>query len=49
MQGEPGMGYVWGAIPAQYGHAFLMLLTAAALMLMPLGHAREMEQRRRGC
>ena len=30
-------GYVWSAFPAQFLHAALTLLTAAALALMPLG------------
>jgi hypothetical protein len=35
--GDRATGYVWGAFPAQMTHALLMLLTAAALALMPLG------------
>ena len=37
MQGDRATGYVWGAFPAQLFHALLILLTAAALALMPAG------------
>ena len=40
MQGEADLGYAWGALPAQFCHAMLMLLTAAALAPIPMGAAR---------
>ena len=37
MGAERDIGYLWGAFPAQFLHALLMLLAAAAVALFPIG------------